>query len=166
MLTSSPVFFSCILFVLARILLVCVPFLISYFLKCLLHASLLLLKTDLLDEMCYTRQVGAQAGNRLYNTPQACFVVPVRVVYAVGFGAHKMVCISAENKKLVACTKSSQMCKNEVRITERGFIFIGACNASYNRIGEHNFKTSPLFCFLFSIYLLVQLHILSFFSSF
>ena len=71
------------------------------------------------------------------------------MVYAVGFGANKMVCISAENKKLVACTKSSQMCNNEVRITERGFIFIGACNTSYNRIGEHNFKTSPPFLLSF-----------------
>jgi hypothetical protein len=48
--------------------------------------------------------------------------------------------------------KSSQMCSNEVRITERGFIFVGACNAPHNRMGErceHNFKTSSLFAFIF-----------------
>jgi len=71
--------------------------------------------------MCYTRQVGAQAGSRLYHSAVS-FLVPVRVFYAVGFGTNKMVCISADNTNLVACTKSSQTCNNEVRITERGFI--------------------------------------------
>jgi len=83
-----------------------------------------------------------------YITPQPCFVVPVHVVYAVGFGTNRMVFISADNTNLVACTKSSQMCNNEVRITERGFIFIGACNSPYNRVGERcepNFKKLPLF---------------------
>jgi hypothetical protein len=83
-----------------------------------------------------------------YITPQPSFVVPVRAVYAVGFGTNKTVCTSADKKYLVACTKSSQMSNNEVRITERGFIFIGACNAPYNRIGNAVNTTLKLPLFL------------------
>jgi hypothetical protein len=96
-----------------------------------------------------------------YITPQSCLVVPVRVVYAVGFGINKMFCVSADNTNLVTGTKkSSQMCNNEVRITVRVFIFIGACNAPHNRTGNAVNTTLKLLLFFlsfFSIYLLVQL---------
>jgi hypothetical protein len=85
-----------------------------------------------------------------YVTQKTFFVVPVRVVYAVGFGTNKMVCISADKTSLVACTKNSQMCNKEVRITEGGFIFIGACNAPYNRIGNAVNTTLKLPVFLFN----------------
>ena len=85
-----------------------------------------------------------------YVTQKSFFVVPVRVVYAAGFGTNKMVCISADKTSLVACTKNSQMCNKEVRITEGGFIFIGACNAPYNRIGNAVNTTLKLPVFLLS----------------
>lgn len=74
-----------------------------------------------------------------YITSQSCFVVPVRVVYGVGFGTNQLYqwfvsVLTTQNLWLEQ--KSSQMCNNEVRISERGFIFIGACNAPYNRIGN------------------------------
>jgi hypothetical protein len=47
--------------------------------------------------------------------------------------------------------KSSQMCNKEVRITESGFIFIGACNAPYNRIGNAVNTTLKLPVFLLSV---------------
>jgi hypothetical protein len=58
------------------------------------------------------RQVRRQAIDCI--TQQSCFVVPLRAVYAVGFGTNKMVCTSADKKYLVACTKSFQMSNNEL----------------------------------------------------
>jgi hypothetical protein len=51
---------------------------------------------------------------------------------------------------LCLAQKSSQMCNKEVRITERGFIFIGAYNAPYNRIGNTVNTTLKLPLFLLS----------------